>query len=89
VDFGVLFVLADPRMLALNVAISKVCAAEVALVNNFVWNELWTFRGCGPGRARHSVRAGLAGGESGAGGLPGFQALSQRLELRRIGASGR
>ncbi len=44
VDMGVLFVLADPKMLALNVAISKVCAAEVALVNNFVWNELWTFR---------------------------------------------
>ncbi|MCW5553250.1 MAG: GtrA family protein [Verrucomicrobiae bacterium] len=64
VDMGVLSLLADPKMLALNVAISKVCAAEVALVNNFVWNELWTFKGCGKGRARHSVRAGLAGGES-------------------------
>lgn len=44
VDMGVLFVLADPRTLALNIAFSKVCAAEVALVNNFLWNELWTFR---------------------------------------------
>ncbi len=66
VDMGVLFLLADPKTLALNVAISKVCSAEVALVNNFVWNELWTFKGCGIGRARHSVRAELAGGDSGA-----------------------
>jgi dolichol-phosphate mannosyltransferase len=66
VDMGVLYLLADPKTLALNVALSKVCAAEVALVNNFVWNELWTFNGCGRGRTRHSVRAGLDGGKSGA-----------------------
>lgn len=30
--------------LGLHLAISKVLAAEIALVNNFVWNELWTFR---------------------------------------------
>ncbi|MCL4789771.1 MAG: GtrA family protein [Verrucomicrobia bacterium] len=44
VDMGVLYVLADPKALALNIAFSKICAAEVALVNNFVWNEFWTFR---------------------------------------------
>jgi dolichol-phosphate mannosyltransferase len=43
VDMGVLFVLADPRMLGLNLSLSKVLAAEVALVSNFIWNELWTF----------------------------------------------
>jgi dolichol-phosphate mannosyltransferase len=44
VDMGVLFLLADPRFLGLNVALSKICAAEVAMINNFIWNELWTFR---------------------------------------------
>ncbi len=44
VDMGVLYVLADPKTLAVNLAFSKVCAAEIALVNNFLWNELWTFR---------------------------------------------
>ncbi len=44
VDMAVLFLLADPKMLALNLSLSKALAAEIALVNNFVWNELWTFR---------------------------------------------
>jgi dolichol-phosphate mannosyltransferase len=44
VDTAVLYVLADPKTLALNLAFSKVCAAEVALINNFLWNEFWTFR---------------------------------------------
>jgi len=44
VDMVVLYLLADSRTLGLNVAVSKLLAAEVALVNNFAWNELWTFR---------------------------------------------
>jgi dolichol-phosphate mannosyltransferase len=44
VDMGVLYVLADPKMLAFNLALGKVCAAEIALINNFLWNEFWTFR---------------------------------------------
>jgi putative flippase GtrA len=44
VDMGVLFLLADPRTLGLNITSSKICAAEIALINNFIWNELWTFR---------------------------------------------
>ncbi len=40
----VLYVLADPKTLALNLTFSKVCAAEVALTNNFLWNEFWTFK---------------------------------------------
>jgi len=44
VDMGVLFLLADPRMLGMDITFSKICAAETALINNFVWNELWTFR---------------------------------------------
>lgn len=44
VDTGVLFLFANPKMLALNITLSKLCAAEMALINNFVWNEVWTFR---------------------------------------------
>ena len=43
VDMGMLYLLADPKMLGLNLSLSKAIAAEVAIVNNFAWNELWTF----------------------------------------------
>lgn len=43
VDMAVLFLLADPKMLGLNLSLSKVLAAEVAILNNFIWNEFWTF----------------------------------------------
>jgi dolichol-phosphate mannosyltransferase len=45
-----LYGLADGRMLAWPVVLSKVLAAEVAMVNNFVWNEVWTFRDRSSGR---------------------------------------
>lgn len=44
VDMAVLALLADPRFLGWNIILSKICAAETALVSNFIWNELWTFR---------------------------------------------
>jgi|ERR1035441_1798353 dolichol-phosphate mannosyltransferase len=44
VDMAVLFILADPWMLGLNLSLSKVLAAEIAIVGNFTLNELWTFR---------------------------------------------
>ncbi len=44
VDMGLLYLLADPNRLGWNVAWSKLGAAEIALVNNFVWNEVWTFK---------------------------------------------
>jgi dolichol-phosphate mannosyltransferase len=43
VDMTVLFLLADLETLALNITLSKVLAAELAMLNNFVWNEVWTF----------------------------------------------
>jgi putative flippase GtrA len=43
VDTTILFILADPRLFALNVVASKACAAEIALINNFLLNDLWTF----------------------------------------------
>lgn len=44
VDMSLLFIFADPRMLGWGLSTSKTLAAEAAIVNNFVWNDLWTFR---------------------------------------------
>jgi dolichol-phosphate mannosyltransferase len=44
VDMAALFLLSDPRTLGLGLTRSKVIAAELAIVNNFVWNDAWTFR---------------------------------------------
>lgn len=41
---GILFLLGSPWMLGWNLTLSKVVAAEVAIVNNFFWNDIWTFR---------------------------------------------
>jgi dolichol-phosphate mannosyltransferase len=54
VDMTVLYLLADPNTLAWNLTAAKVCSAEVALLNNFFWNEVWTFR-----RAAKHAKAGL------------------------------
>jgi putative flippase GtrA len=44
VDMTALFILADPRMLHLNLSLSKALAAEIAIISNFMGNEFWTFR---------------------------------------------
>jgi dolichol-phosphate mannosyltransferase len=44
VDMGLLFVLSDPSMLSWGLTRSKLIAAEFAIANNFMWNDLWTFR---------------------------------------------
>jgi len=44
VDMTVLYLLSDPTTLAWNLTAAKICSAEAALLNNFVWNEVWTFR---------------------------------------------
>jgi dolichol-phosphate mannosyltransferase len=41
---GVIHLLASSAMLGWNISLSKVIAAEVAIFNNFLWNDLWTFR---------------------------------------------
>jgi len=43
VDMGVLYLLHDANRLALPLVTSKILAAQVAILNNFAWNELWTF----------------------------------------------
>jgi dolichol-phosphate mannosyltransferase len=41
VDMGLLFLLSDRA--GLGLIVSKIIAAEVAIVNNFLWNDSWTF----------------------------------------------
>ena len=43
VDMGFLWLLTSP-FVGWNLTLSKVCAAEIAILNNFLWNDLWTFR---------------------------------------------
>ena len=43
VDMGVLYCLSDPQMLGWGLTRSKLLAAELAIVNNFLWNDAWTF----------------------------------------------
>src|SRR5437762_14083722 len=45
VDMSIIGLLASPYMLGWNLSLSKAIAAEVAIINNFVWNDVWTFRG--------------------------------------------
>jgi len=44
VDMAFLFLLSDPRALGFGLTRSKVVAAELAIINNFLWNDAWTFR---------------------------------------------
>jgi dolichol-phosphate mannosyltransferase len=44
VDMGFLYWLSDPHTLALPLTRSKILAAELAIVNNFLWNDAWTFK---------------------------------------------
>ena len=43
VDMAVLYLLSDPTTLAWGLTRSKIISAEVAIVNNFLWNDAWTF----------------------------------------------
>lgn len=52
VDMAVLHVLAV--WLGWHLTFSKVCSAETALLNNFLWNELWTFAEAAKGPGKHS-----------------------------------
>ncbi len=44
VDMGLLFLLSDPTMLGWGLTRSKLIASEMAILNNFMWNDTWTFR---------------------------------------------
>jgi dolichol-phosphate mannosyltransferase len=58
VDMGLLYLLSDPHALAWGLTRSKLIAAEAAIVNNFLWNDAWTFRDVA--RDQRGLRARLA-----------------------------
>ena len=43
VDMGFLYLLSDESRLGLPLTCSKIIAAELAVINNFLWNDCWTF----------------------------------------------
>ncbi|QOV23353.1 glycosyltransferase [Anabaenopsis elenkinii] len=43
VDMVILYLLSDPTTLALPLTRSKIIAGEIAICNNFLWNDAWTF----------------------------------------------
>lgn len=42
VDFGVFYLLRT--VLGLALTRSTICSSEIAIINNFLWNDLWTFK---------------------------------------------
>jgi dolichol-phosphate mannosyltransferase len=50
VDMAILWTLSSQSVLGWNLTLSKAIAAELAIINNFVWNDLWTFRSVGDTR---------------------------------------
>ncbi|MBV8884982.1 MAG: glycosyltransferase [Chroococcidiopsidaceae cyanobacterium CP_BM_RX_35] len=43
VDMAVLYLLSDPTTLHLPLTRSKIVSGELAIINNFLWNDRWTF----------------------------------------------
>lgn len=43
IDMLILFLLSDPSTLGWGLTRSKILSAEGAMVNNFLWNDAWTF----------------------------------------------
>jgi dolichol-phosphate mannosyltransferase len=43
VDMLVLYLLSDPSTLGWGLTRSKIIASELAIINNFLWNDAWTF----------------------------------------------
>ena len=65
-----------------NVSLSKVCSAEAAMLNNFLWNEVWTFRGAVGGR----IKPGLASDrDQGCAGASPYPAYGRAGVARRLG----
>ncbi|BAQ64987.1 glycosyltransferase [Geminocystis sp. NIES-3709] len=44
IDMIFLYLLSDSTTLALPLTRSKIIAAELAIINNFLWNDAWTFK---------------------------------------------
>lgn len=44
VDMLLFYLLSDPSKLSWGLTRSKMLASEIAIINNFIWNDRWTFR---------------------------------------------
>ncbi|AUC60448.1 dolichol-phosphate mannosyltransferase [Cyanobacterium sp. HL-69] len=44
VDMTILYLLSGPSTMQWNLTLSKIIAAEFAIINNFIWNDRWTFK---------------------------------------------
>jgi dolichol-phosphate mannosyltransferase len=86
VDMALLHVLSSPSILGWNLSLSKALAAEVGLVNNFIWNEVWTFRDLT--EEEHGERGGSRD-ETALAGLKELNRLNRLNELRRASAAWR
>ncbi|MFO1501340.1 MAG: GtrA family protein [Verrucomicrobiota bacterium] len=56
VDMLIVYLLASPQCCHWDLRLSKIVAAEVAIWNNFLWNDCWTFRAIVAGPATLSSR---------------------------------
>jgi len=56
IDMGLLYLLSDPHALGWPLTRSKIGAAEAAIVNNFVWNDVWTFNDVATPQARVAAK---------------------------------
>jgi len=56
VDMTVLYLLSDPHTLGWGLTRSKLLAAETAIVNNFIWNDAWTFGDLSKNQASAAAR---------------------------------
>lgn len=50
VDMTIFYLLSDPTTLHLGITRSKIIAGELAILNNFIWNDLWTFHDLSAGQ---------------------------------------
>jgi len=50
VDMAIFYLLSDPTTLHLGITRSKIIAGELAILNNFIWNDLWTFHDLSAGQ---------------------------------------
>ena len=58
VDMGLLFLLSDPHTLGWGLTRSKIVGAEAAIINNFLWNDAWTFQDVARAQKRVSAKLG-------------------------------
>lgn len=49
VDMSGLYLFSAPSLLSLPLPLAKALSTECGILNNFVWNDLWTFRGARQG----------------------------------------